>query len=225
MKDGIGEITRAAGRRNPRDNFKVNYALGAAITEKVPAVLEGWYLGQEGGTAVADVLFGDYNPAGRLPMTFPRSVGQLPDFYNHKPSATLSYLFAEKGPLFAFGYGLSYATFKYENLRLAQEKIGTGGATSIKVDVTNTGKMKGDEVVEMYIHDLVSSVTRPVKELKGFKRITLDPGQTMTVELPITPEVLSFLDVNMHRVVEPGAFDIMVGPNSTDLKTVQLEVE
>jgi beta-glucosidase len=200
--------------------LSVNY-----IAENVPAILEGWYLGQEGGTAVADVLFGDYNPAGRLPITFPRSVGQLPDFYNHKPSATRSYLFAENGPLFSFGYGLSYTTFKYDNLRLTQERIGTRGATSVKVDVTNTGKMKGDEVVEMYIHDLVSSVTRPVMELKGFKRITLEPGQAMTVELPITHEALSFLDLNMHRVVEPGEFDIMVGPNSTDLQTVRLEVE
>ena len=195
------------------------------IAEKVPAILEGWYLGQEGGTAVADVLFGDYNPAGRLPITFPRSVGQLPDFYNHKPSRVRSYLFANSSPLFSFGYGLSYTTFKYENLRLTQGKIGTRGTTSVKVDVTNTGKMAGDEVVEMYIHDLVSSVTRPVKELKGFRRITLEPGQTMTVELPITPEALSFLDENMQRVVEPGAFEIMVGPNSTDLKTVRLEVE
>ncbi len=200
--------------------LSVNY-----IAEKVPAILEGWYLGQEGGTAVADVLFGDYNPAGRLPITFPRSVGQLPDFYNHKPSATRSYLFAESGPLFPFGYGLSYTTFKYDNLRLTQDKIGTRGATSLKVDVTNTGKMKGDDVVEMYIHDLVSSVTRPVKELKGFKRLTLNPGQTVTVEFPITPEALSFLDLNMHRVVEPGEFDIMVGPNSIDLQTVKLRVE
>ena len=200
--------------------LSVNY-----IAEKVPAILEGWYLGQEGGTAVADVLFGDYNPAGRLPITFPRSVGQLPDFYNYKPSARRSYLFAENGPLFAFGYGLSYTTFKYQNVRLTQAKIGTRGGTSVKVDLTNTGKMKGDEVVEMYIHDLVSSVTRPVKELKGFRRITLEPGETMTVEFPITPEALSFLDLNMQRIVEPGAFDVMVGPNSTDLETVRLQVE
>jgi beta-glucosidase len=195
------------------------------IAEKVPAILEGWYLGQEGGTAVADVLFGDYNPAGRLPITFPRSVGQLPDFYNHKPSTARNYLFAENGPLFPFGFGLSYTTFKYDNLRLTQGKIGTRGATSVKVDVTNTGKMKGDEIVEMYIRDLVSSVTRPVKELKGFKRVTLDPGQTVTVEFPITPAALSFLDLNMHRVVEPGEFDIMVGPNSVELQTAKLSVE
>ena len=199
--------------------LSINY-----IAENVPAILEGWYLGQEGGTAVADVLFGDYNPAGRLPISFPRNVGQLPDFYNYKPSARRGYLFAEKGPLFAFGHGLSYTTFKYDNVRLTQTKIGTHGATTVKVEVTNTGKVKGDEVVQMYIHDRVSSVTRPVKELKAFKRITLDPGATATVEFAITPQALFFLDANMNRVVEPGEFDIMVGPNSVDLQTVRLDV-
>jgi beta-glucosidase len=199
--------------------LSINY-----IAENVPAILEGWYLGEETGTAVADVLFGDYNPAGRLPITFPRSVGQLPDFYNYKPSAKRGYLFADKAPLFPFGYGLSYTTFKYDNLRLAQPKIGVDGQTSVQVDVTNTGAVKGDEVVQMYLHDQVSSVTRPVKELKGFRRITLNPGQRMTVEFPITHEALSFLNENMQRVVEPGMFDVMVGGNSVDLKTVELEV-
>ncbi|MFB3924180.1 MAG: glycoside hydrolase family 3 N-terminal domain-containing protein [Terriglobia bacterium] len=195
------------------------------LAENVPAILEGWYLGQEGGTAAAEALFGDYNPGGRLPITFPRSAGQIPAYYNHKPSARRGYLFADKAPLFPFGHGLSYTSFKYSNLRLSPDKIGTSGHTTVSVDVTNTGKVKGDEVVEMYIHDLVSSVTRPVKELKGFKRLTLEPGQTKTVELPITSEALSFLDANMQRIVEPGEFDIMVGPNSTDLQTVKLRVE
>jgi beta-glucosidase len=195
------------------------------IAENVPAILEGWYLGQEGGTAIADVLFGNYNPGGRLPITFPRNAGQIPAFYNHKPSARRVYLFADKSPLFAFGHGLSYTTFRYDNLRLTQAKIGTRGETAVKVDVTNTGKMKGDEVVQMYVRDLVSSVTRPVKELKGFRRITLAPGATETVEFPITSEALSFLNASMNRVVEAGAFDVMVGPNSTDLQSVRLEVE
>lgn len=199
--------------------LSINY-----IAENVPAILEGWYLGQEGGTAVADVLFGDYNPAGRLPITIPRSVGQLPAFYNHKPSARRGYLFANKDPLFAFGYGLSFTTFKYENLRLSQDKIRPSGQTTVSVEVTNTGKVAGEEVVQVYIRDLVSSVTRPVKELKGFRRISLAPGQTKTVEFMLTPDALAFLDENMKRVVEPGQFDVMVGTSSTNLKTVRLEV-
>jgi len=199
--------------------ISINY-----VAANVPAILEGWYLGQEGGSAVADVLFGDYSPAGRLPITVPRSAGQLPIFYNYKPSARRGYLFSTSEPLFPFGFGLGYTTFKYDNLRLTQPKIGPGGQTTVKVDVTNTGKVAGEEVVQMYIRDQVSSVTRPVKELKGFQRIMLAPGETKTVELSITPDKLAFLDVNMKRVVEPGLFDIMVGPNSVDLKSVQLEV-
>jgi len=195
-----------------------------AVAQRVPAILEGWYLGEETGTAVADVLFGDYNPAGRLPISFPRTVGDLPDFYNYKPSARLGFLFTEKGPLFPFGYGLSYTTFKYDDLRLSPDKIAPDGKTTVSVNVTNSGKMAGDEVVELYIRDEVSSVTRPVKELKGFRRIHLDPGQTQTVEFVLSPAELSFLNQEMKRVVEPGTFDVMVGPSSVDLKTVKLEV-
>jgi beta-glucosidase len=199
--------------------LSINY-----IAENVPAILEGWYLGQEGGTAAAEVLFGDYNPGGRLPITFPRSAGQLPAYYNHKPSARRGYLFANKEPLFAFGHGLSYTTFKYDKLRLSQATIGTNGRTSAIVEVTNTGKRAGDEVVQLYIRDLVSSVTRPVKELRGFQRIHLEPGQTKTVELAVGPEALAFWNEDMKKVVEPGQFDIMVGPNSVDLMHVRLEV-
>jgi beta-glucosidase len=194
------------------------------ISEKVPAILEGWYLGQEGGTAVAEVLFGDYNPGGKLPITFPRSVGQVPAYYNYKPSARRGYLFASKEPLFAFGHGLSYTTFKYDNLKLAEPSIGVNGQTMVSVEVTNTGKLAGDEVVQLYIRDLVSSATRPVKELKGFRRIHLQPGQTQTVEFRLGPETLAFWNEDMKHVVEPGAFDIMVGPNSVDLKSVRLDV-
>jgi len=194
------------------------------IAANVPAVLDGWYLGQETGTAVADVLFGDYNPGGKLPITVPRTVGQLPDYYYQKPSAKREYLGTSTQPLFPFGYGLSYSTFKYSNLRLAPDTIGPQGQTKISVDVTNTGKSRGDEVAQLYIRDEVSSVTRPVKELRGFQRISLDPGQSHTVEFMLGPEQLSFLDHDMQRVVEPGTFKIMVGGSSVDVIETKLNV-
>jgi beta-glucosidase len=194
------------------------------IAENVPAILGCWSLGQETGNAVADVLFGDYNPGGKLPITFPRNVGQLPAYYNHKPSAERGYLLSVNAPLFPFGYGLSYTTFKYDNLRLEPEKIGPQGQTTVRVDVTNTGRVAGDEVVQMYIRDQVSSVTRPVKELKGFRRITLAPGETKTVEFTLGPDALAFYNEDMRRVVEPGLFDVMVGGNSVDLIKTVLEV-
>ena len=171
------------------------------IAENVPAILDGWYLGQEGGAAVADVLFGDYNPGGKLPITVPRSVGQLPDYYYQKPSAKRGFLGTSIKPLFPFGWGLSYTNFKYDNLRLAPNSIGPEGSTVVSVDVTNTGKVAGAEVAQLYIHDEVSSVTRPIKELRGFRRIALDPGKTETVTFTLGPEELSFLDREMHRVV------------------------
>jgi beta-glucosidase len=194
------------------------------IAEHVPAILDGWYLGQEGGTAVADVLFGDYNPAGRLPITVPRSTGQLPDYYYQKPSAKREYLGSTVLPLFPFGWGLSYSTFKYANVRATPDSIGPQGQTTISIDVTNSGAVRGDEVVQLYIRDDVSSVTRPVKELRGFRRITLNPGETKTVEFTLGPEELSFLNRDMHRVVEPGTFTIMVGGNSVDLTNTKLNV-
>ena len=194
------------------------------IAEHVPAILDGWYLGQEGGTAVADVLFGDYNPAGRLPITVPRSTGQLPDYYYQKPSAKREYLGSTVLPLFPFGWGLSYSIFKYANVRATPDSIGPQGRTTVSVDVTNSGAVRGDEVVQLYIRDDVSSVTRPVKELRGFRRITLNPGETKTVEFTVGPEELSFLNRDMHRVVEPGTFTIMVGGNSIDLTNTKLNV-
>jgi beta-glucosidase len=199
--------------------LSINY-----IAENVPAILEGFYLGQETGVAVADVLFGDYNPAGKLPVSFPRSVGQLPIYYNQKPSARRGYLFTNKDPLFAFGHGLSYTTFAYSNLNVSPAKITTNGQTKVSVTVTNTGKRAGDEVVQLYIHDLVSSVTRPIMELKDFRRIRLEPGESKTVEFVITPEKLWFFDLKMNRVVEPGWFDIMVGTSSVKYQTAKLEV-
>jgi beta-glucosidase len=199
--------------------LSINY-----IAENVPAILEGFYLGQATGVGVADVLFGDYNPAGKLTVSFPRSVGQLPIFYNRKPTAKRGYLFTSKEPLFPFGYGLSYTTFEYSNLKVSPLQIEMAGQAKVSVTVTNTGKCAGDEIVELYIHDLVSSVTRPVMELKDFKRISLAPGESKVVEFVITPDKLSFLDLNMKRVVEPGWFDVMVGTNSVKYQTVKLEV-
>jgi beta-glucosidase len=190
----------------------------------VPAILEGFYLGQDTGAGVADVLFGDYNPAGKLTISFPRSVGQLPLYYNRKPTARRGYVFANKEPLFPFGFGLSYTTFAYSNLKISPDKIGVGGDTKVSVTVTNTGTRAGDEIVQLYIRDLVSSVTRPIKELKNFKRVSLKPGESKTIEFVITPDKLSFLDLNMKSVVEPGWFDIMVGPSSVKYDTVKLEV-
>lgn len=194
------------------------------IAEHVPAVLDGWYLGQEGGTAVADVLFGSYNPGGKLPITVPRSVGQLPDYYYQKPSAKREYLGSTVKPLYPFGWGLSYSTFQYGNLHTSPTEIGPEGKTKVSVEVKNTSTVRGHEVVQLYIRDEVSSVTRPVKELRGFRRVTLDPGETKTVEFTLGPDELSFLNREMHRVVEPGTFDIMVGGNSVDLMQIKLNV-
>jgi len=199
--------------------LSINY-----IAENVPAILEGFYLGQETGTAAADVLFGDYNPGSKLTVSFPRSVGQLPIYYNHKPTSRRGYLLSTTSPLFAFGHGLSYTTFKYSNLKVTKPKIKTDEATTVTVDITNTGKVRGDEVAQMYIRDEISSVTRPVKELKDFARISLNAGETKTVTFTVTPAKLQFYNREMKRVVEPGTFQIMVGGNSVDLAKAMLEV-
>jgi len=199
--------------------LSINY-----IAEHVPAILEGWYLGQEGGTAAANVLFGDVNPGGKLPITFPHSVGDLPDFYNHKPSANRTYAFSTRKPLFAFGYGLSYTTFKFDNLRVEPAQIQAGGTAKVSVDVTNTGSREGDEVPQLYVHQKIASVTRPVMQLRGFQRITLKPGEKKTVEFAVTPDALSMLNIDMHKVVEPGVFEIMVGPSSDQTTTIPLTV-
>jgi beta-glucosidase len=197
------------------------------LNENVPVIFECWYLGQECGHAVADVLFGDFNPGGKLPITIPRSAGHLPAFYNYKPSARRGYLFDDVSPLYPFGFGLSYTTFAFKNPRLAKNKIRRNESTRLLVDVKNTGKRAGAEVVQMYVRDCVSSVTRPVKELKGFQKISLRPGEAQTVALDITPESLAFYDIHMKYVVEPGEFEIMAGNSSrdTDLQKVILTVE
>ncbi|WP_336958228.1 glycoside hydrolase family 3 N-terminal domain-containing protein [Sphingobium aquiterrae] len=194
------------------------------ISEQADALVEGWYLGEQGGNAMADVLFGDVNPGGKLPVTIPRSVGQLPMFYNMKPSARRGYLFDTAAPLYPFGYGLSYTSFDLGAPRLSAAKIGTGGSVTVSVDVRNTGQRAGDETVQLYIHDKVSSVTRPIKELKGFQRISLKPGERRTVQFAVGPESLQMWNDHMERVVEPGDFEIMTGPDSVDLKSVTLTV-
>ena len=197
------------------------------LAEQVPVIFECWYLGQETGRAVADVLFGDFNPGGKLPITVPRSVGHLPAYYNYKPSARRGYLFDDVTPLFAFGYGLSYTTFALNGLKLEQKRMPRNGRTRVQVSVTNTGERAGSEVVQLYIRDVVSSVTRPVLELKGFQKVWLQPGETKTVSLEITPDALAFYDINMEYVVEPGEFEVMVGTSSraVDLQHVVLTVE
>jgi beta-glucosidase len=196
------------------------------LVDRVPAVLEGWYLGQETGTAVAEVLFGDVNPSGKLPLTIARDVGQLPFFYNAKPTARRGYVFGTTEPLFPFGFGLSYTTFAYSNLRIDKSRIAVNGRAMVSVDVRNTGTRAGggDEIVQLYVRDLVSLATRPVKELRGFQRVTLRPGETRTISFSIGPEHLSYHGIDMKRVVEPGRFDIMVGGSSVDVQTVSLEV-
>jgi beta-glucosidase len=203
------------------------------VAGNVPAILETWFAGTQGGSAIADVLFGDLNPGGKLPVTFPRNVGQVPIYYNHKntgrpPDAknkyTSKYLDAPWTPLFPFGYGLSYTQFRLSNLRLSAERIAPVGSLTVSVEVENTGKRAGDEVVQLYIRDLAASVTRPVKELKGFQRITLRGGEKRRVEFTLTPEHLGFWNRENRFVVEPGMFKVMVGNNSVDLLEAGFEV-
>ena len=197
----------------------VNY-----LAENAPALIEGWYLGQETGNAVADVLFGKVNPGGKLPVSIARSVGQLPIFYNRKPSSRRGYLFDTTEPLYPFGYGLSYTTFSLSAPRLAQATIRNGENATVSVDVANTGSRRGDEVVQLYLHDDEASVTRPLIELKRFRRVSLDPGQKETVTFQLTPNDLALWNMDMKRVVEPGTFTIFAGPNSRDLKSARLSV-
>jgi beta-glucosidase len=194
------------------------------LAERAPALLEGWYLGQEGGTAVAEVLFGDVNPGGKLPASFPRGVGQLPLFYNRKPTARRAYLFDSARPLFPFGHGLSYTTFAYSAPTVSPARIAPDGQALVSVVVSNTGTRAGDEVVQLYIRASVSRATRPVMELKGFRRITLAPGERRTVTFELGPEQLSYHGPEMKRVVEPGSFQVMVGGSSEKVKSVSLDV-
>ena len=197
---------------------------GSAVTmknwiENVSAVVEAWYPGEEGGNAVADVLFGDYNPGGKLPLSFPQFVGQVPLYYNHKPTGRGDdYSDMNGKPQFPFGFGLSYTTFSYSNLIVTPSNITPAGSVSVAVDVQNTGTVSGDEVVQLYTHDPFASVTRPVKELKGFKRVTLNPGEKKTLSFTLGKEELSFFDKSLRPIVEPGMIEVMIGSSSDDIK-------
>ena len=200
--------------------------------EHADAILYTWWLGSEAGNAIANVLYGDYNPSGKLPMTFPRAIGQIPLFYNMKntgrpaPDAYhisygSAYIDIPNAPRYAFGYGLSYTTFEYSDLQLSDTAIRPSQSLTVSCKVKNTGQRAGEEVVQLYIRDLTASVTRPVKELKGFKKIKLNPGETQTVQFTLDKETLGFYDQQMNWIVEPGAFNIMVGGSSDNIRLEQ----
>ena len=190
--------------------------------EHVPAIIEAWLPGEEGANAIADVLFGDCNPGGKLPITFPRAVGQIPIFYNHKPSGGRShwkedYVDTLVKPLFPFGFGLSYTQFEFTNLQISTDTVSAGDTVTISVDVANQGDRAGDEVVQLYIHYTGTSVTRPVKELKGFQRISLDAGESQQVVFQLAVNELAFFDQAMQRVVEAGVVEVMLGSSAVDI--------
>ena len=205
--------------------------------ENVPAILNVWFGGSEAAYAIGDVLFGDVNPSGKLTMTFPKNVGQIPLFYNHKNTGRplqegkwfekfrSSYLDVDNEPLYPFGYGLSYTTFQYSDIALSASAMGQDGSITAAVTVTNTGKRDGAEVVQLYIRDLVGSITRPVKELKGFEKIFLKAGESKTVTFKITPELLRFYDYDLKQVAEPGDFDVMIGGDSRNVRSARLTLK
>jgi beta-glucosidase len=196
------------------------------LAEQANTIFQCWYMGQVTGEAVAEAIFGDINPGGKLPISIPRSVGHIPVYYNYRPSARRGYLLDDVSPLFPFGFGLSYTRFEYAEPQLAKTTIRPDESTEVSVEITNVGDRAGDEVVQMYVRDRVSTVTRPLKELKGFQRVTLQPGETRRVTLPITFDSLAFFDIDLNYVVEPGEFEIMVGCSSRteDLKSIVLTV-
>lgn len=205
--------------------------------ENMPAILNVWFGGSEAAYAIGDVLFGDVNPSGKLTMTFPKNVGQIPLFYNHKNTGRplqegkwfekfrSSYLDVDNEPLYPFGYGLSYTTFQYSDIALSASAMGQDGSITAAVTVTNTGKRDGAEVVQLYIRDLVGSITRPVKELKGFEKIFLKAGESKTVTFKITPELLRFYDYDLKQVAEPGDFDVMIGGDSRNVRSARLTLK
>jgi len=203
------------------------------VAREAPALVESWFLGNQHGNAVADVLFGDYNPGGKLPVTFPRATGQIPIHYDHRNtgrppdsanSYTSKYLDLPWTPLYPFGYGLSYTTFAYTNLQLSAANIRAGDSLSVSVDVKNTGDRAGDEVVQLYIRDNVASVAEPVKALKGFRRVTIQPAETRALTFRIGPDAFALYDRQMRRVIEPGTFTIFVGTSSDDVVSARVEV-
>jgi beta-glucosidase len=193
------------------------------LAGRIPAILEAWLPGEEGALAVADALFGEYNPGGKLPVTFPRSAGQLPIFYGRKPSGGKSYNFNDyidesAQPLFAFGHGLSYTTFDYRSLSISPGEVAPDGVVVIECEVANSGEWAGGEVVQLYVRDEVASVTRPVQELKGFRRVHLQPGESCKVQFHLSAAQLAFYDSHMRYVVEPGWVEVMIGSSSADIR-------
>jgi beta-glucosidase len=203
------------------------------VAENSPAILETWFAGTRGGEAIADVLFGDYNPGGKLPVTFPRNAGQEPFYYNRPTTGrppsnekyTSKYLDVPVAPVYPFGHGLSYTTFRLSNLRLGATRIPASGSVDVSVDVENTGRREGDEVVQLYIRDVAASRVRPVKELKGFRRVTLQPGERRTLTFKLTSAELGFYNTDMRYVVEPGAFKVMAGRSSADPEMLEATFE
>jgi beta-glucosidase len=216
------ELVKSVFAANPR-TIVVQMSAGPLtvpwLAKNIPAMLQAWWPGEEGGHAVADVLFGDVNPAGRLPHTVYASEAQVPPLDEYDITKGFTYMYVNGEPLFSFGHGLSYTTFKYSGLKLSADKIKADGKLNISVDVKNTGKRAGDEVVQLYIHQEKSSVKRPAKELRGFQRISLKPGEKQTVVFTLPAEKLAFWDEKTHGfVVEPGAFDVMMGASSADIR-------
>ena len=191
------------------------------VNEYSQAIVEAWFPGEAGGDAIADVLFGDCNPSGKLTISFPRSMGQLPIYYSRKPSASRSSIDGSPEPLYAFGHGLSYSTFEYSDLRITPDNPTIADHITVSLDLKNTGSTDGAEVVQLYVRDMVSSVTTPVMALKGFAKVYLKAGETKQVEMELTPEHLSLLNIDMKRVVEPGEFELMVGSSSADIRLRQ----
>lgn len=194
------------------------------LSDTVPSIVEGWYLGQETGNAISDVIFGDVNPSGHLPVTIARNVGQLPVYYYKTPAARHGYVFSDESPLYPFGFGLSYTTFNFGEPKLDQDKIAVTGKARVSVDVKNSGSRAGDTVVQMYIHHVTSSVVQPTIILRGFKRVHLEPGKSEIVSFEVGPEELSIIDSELKRTVEPGMIDVLIGANSAETSKVRLTV-
>jgi beta-glucosidase len=216
------ELVKAVRAANPKTVVVLMNAGPLTIPwlkENVPAILEAWWDGVEGGDAIADVLFGDINPAGRLPHTVYASESQVPSQDEYDVTKGFTYMYINGKPLFPFGYGLSYTQFKYSNLRVSTQQIPATGKVMVSVDVENSGKRAGDEVVQMYVHDVECSVKRPTKELRGFERVALRPAEKKTVTFTLPGEKLAFWDVKTHGfIVEPGAFEVMVGGSADDIR-------
>ncbi len=190
--------------------------------DRVPAIIQAWYLGSQAGNAIAHTLLGDASPSGRLPLSWPRSIGQIPNYYNHKntgrPTAPdrwhTGYLDSSKDPLYPFGYGLTYTTFKYSNLKAESSPVAQDGTVHVSAEIENTGKRAGTEVVQLYVHDRVAPTSRPVRELKGFQRVALKPGEHKTVNFTVKANDLGSYDPAMHWIVSSGTYDVWVAPDS-----------